>query len=114
MKTTRDVFRRCVFGPSRSSIAVRCHRLDRMHEPYTGGPVLSRTEKKVRNQALLLAIWRRPFACSLPKGAPEQEQIRKLIAKAKNKIPMHAEGGVYILDAWVEAADTNEDSPFSR
>ena len=37
----------------------------------------------------------------LPKGAPEIEEIRKLVRNARNKLMMTKERGIYKLDAWV-------------
>ena len=45
----------------------------------------------------------------LPKGAPEIEQIRCLIAQAANKLMMQQAKGIYTLDAWVDPP-----RPFAR
>ena len=38
----------------------------------------------------------------LPKTCPQLAKIRKLIAEASGKIPVHFENGVYCLHTWVE------------
>ena len=46
----------------------------------------------------------------LPKGCPEQVEIRRLIAQARRKLKMETENGVFKLNAWVEPPG----SPFAR
>ena len=49
----------------------------------------------------------------LPKNSPQLAQIRKLIAEAPKKIPMHLEKGVYHIKTWVKPP-AEPAAPFAR
>ena len=38
----------------------------------------------------------------LPKGCPEQEEIRAIVKRAQQKIAMEKVNGVFQIEAWVE------------
>ena len=49
----------------------------------------------------------------IPSSAPEVEMIRQLVAKARGKIPLHRERGIYKMRNW-EISSTQPTSGFPR
>ena len=49
----------------------------------------------------------------IPSGTPELAAIRKLVEKAKHKVPLHRNRGVFEMRNWVPKA-TPKDSVFAR
>jgi len=57
-------------------------------------------------------------SCIIPRESPEGIQIRGIIAKARRKVTLELEQGVYQIPAWVAPPDEKKekkaDAPFAR
>ena len=54
------------------------------------------------NDAGNMLVFDKRESVILPKGAPEIEAIRQIVAQAQRKLAMKREKGIFTLDAWVE------------
>ena len=54
----------------------------------------------------------------IPRESPEGQQIRSIIARARRKVTLELEQGVYQIPAWVAPPDDTKakknDAPFAR
>ena len=65
-------------------------------------PILSVSETAQAGKSWWFGL---EYACYFPVWCPEQKAIRKIVADAKNKIPLDKVNRVYQMEAWVENAD---------
>ena len=50
----------------------------------------------------------------IDRSTPEGREIRRLVAKMKNKVKLHRRNGVYLMPMWLKDGEGGSEAPFAR